>query len=186
MDLMNAYLSRTLVASVATVAAATAAVAPAAAAPGRVGTGPLTYAASALPGWSVKAPAPDGTVLAVAKLPGKNWASMVEIGPTGVAGRSASDVARAIAESAPTASGYEGHGARVVGLQVTPTTISGVPAARAVATVQVDGAPVAGDRYRVVVVDTKPQTYFVTAVPAEAPDRTAQAGAAEASLVAAR
>jgi hypothetical protein len=180
-------MTRMVAASLATATVAVASIAaPAAADPGRISAGPLSFARSALPGWTVQAPAADGSVLAAVDLPGRNWASMVEIGTTGGDGRSATDIARAMALSAPSASGYKGHSARVVGLQVTPMTVSGVPAARATARVEVNGAPVSGDRYRVVVVGTTPQTYFVSAVPSEAPDRAMQADAAEAGLVAGR
>ncbi|GAB3131625.1 hypothetical protein GCM10027289_18100 [Tsukamurella serpentis] len=169
-----------------TAAAVVAPVAPASADPGRAAAGPLSYSKGALPGWEFRGPDTDRTVVAVAPLPGKNWVSLVELGLTGIQGRSAADVARAITVAMPESPGYRGLNATVQGLAVTPTTISGIPAARATAWIKVEGGPVAGDRFRLTVVDTKPQTYFLTAVPNEAPERLGQADRAEASLTATR
>ena len=184
---LTSRTARTLVATVVAGASiATVTAAPAAADPARVVAGPLSLDRAALPGWEIMAPDADGTVVAGAQLTGKNWGSQIEFGPSLVKGQSSEAVARTIVTRSLESDGYKGLKGRVVGVQVTPTTISGVPATRALAEVQFDGAPVRADRLRVIVVDTKPQTYYLSAVPVEAPDRQAQAEAAERSLIAAR
>jgi hypothetical protein len=154
--------------------------------PGRVTAGPLSAPRASLAGWNISGPDAEGTIAASVKLPGKTWESAIELGVTGADGRTSQDVARSIVLNAPRTPGYAKNNARVVGLAVTPTSISGVPATRATASIEVQGAPVRADRFHVVVVDTKPQTYFVSAVPFEAADRIAQANAAEAGLIANR
>lgn len=157
-----------------------------AAAPDRVASGPLSFPRAALAGWNFAGPDAEQTHSATVPLAGKRWVSAVELGITGTDGRTSADVARSIVLNAPRTSGYAKNNARVVGLAVTPTTVSGIPATRATASIEVQGAPVRADRFHVVVVNTKPQTYFVSAVPFEAPDRIAQADAAEAGLAAKR
>lgn len=154
--------------------------------PGRIAAGSLSMPRAALAGWNVSGPDAEGTTAASVKLPGKSWASVVELGITGADGRASEDVARSIVLNAPSTTGYAKNKARVVGLVVTPTNISGVPATRATASIEVQGAPVLADRFHVVVVNTKPQTYFVSAVPFEAADRIAQVNAAESGLIANR
>lgn len=154
--------------------------------PGRVAAGPLSLSRASLAGWNVAGPDAEGTTSASVKLPGKTWEAVIELGITGADGRTSEDVARSIVRNAPSTSGYAKNKARVVGLVVTPTNVSGVPATRATASIEVQGAPVPADRFHVVVVNTKPQTYFVSAVPFEAADRIAQANAAESGLTANR
>lgn len=153
--------------------------------PGRVATGPLSVPRAALAGWAIEGPDAEGMVASV-QVPGKNWGSVIELGPTGVSDRSSHDVARAIVANAPSTPGYSQNRARVVNLRVTPTTVSGVPATRATASIEVADAPVKADRIHVIVVDTKPQSFFLSAVPFESADRIGQADVAEAGLVANR
>lgn len=184
---MIALKTRTaLAAVVAGASVATMTAAPAVADPARVVAGPLSIDRGTLAGWEITAPDAEGTVVAGVQLAGKNWGSQIEFGPSLVKGASTDAVARTIVTRSLESDGYKGLKGRVVGVQVTPTSVSGVPATRATAEVQFDGAPVRADRLRVVVVDTTPQTYFLSAVPVEAPDRLGQADAAERSLVAAR
>lgn len=186
---MNALKARTVrtavTAAVAIATATTLVAAPASAAPGRIDAGQVSLDRGTLPGWTVHAPSASGAVVANVRVTGVNWASQVEFGDLGVAGASA-ELARASALRIPESSGYKGVKASVIGLKVSPTTVCGVPASLATAEIRIDGGPVRGDRLRVLVIDTKPQSYFLSAVPFEAPDRQGQADAAERSLTAKR
>ncbi|VDR38351.1 Uncharacterised protein [Tsukamurella paurometabola] len=153
--------------------------------PGRLNAGAVSVPRAALPGWSV-ASVSGGGVGAVVTFPGGGWSSQVQLGATRADGRSSTDVARSIVLNAPRTPGYSRNAARVVGLSMRPTSVSGVSATLATGTIEVQGAPVKADRFRVIVVDSKPQSYFVSAVPFEAGDRIAQADAAERGLVAGR
>ncbi|WP_040765823.1 hypothetical protein [Tsukamurella sp. 1534] len=184
---MNALMTRAVSAAVATTAVAAAVFAgPVAADPGRIAVGPISVPRAALAGWEVRGPGPDQIVSAVAQLQDRNWASLIEFGTTEADGRASRDVARAIVLNAPSNKAYKSSKARIEGLAITPTTVSGIPASRATAEVRIDGGPVRADRFRVTVIDTKPQTYFLSLVPDEAPDRRRQADAAEAGAVATR
>lgn len=180
-------LRRFAVSTVAVALAATAVAAPASAAPERLSAASLSFPTAALPGWTIT-PAQGGGA-SVARAPFGtvgSWASQVSIGDFGRSGLDVKALAKAFAEKLATGGGYNGYQARIEGLQVTDASVSGIRAGRATANVLLQNAPTRGERLRVTVVDTVPETYFISQVPFEAADRQAQAAAAEAGLVATR
>ncbi|BDD80959.1 hypothetical protein TPB0596_07220 [Tsukamurella pulmonis] len=94
---------------------------------------------AALAGWNVSGPDAESTTAASVKATGKELGIGLELGITGADGRTSEDVARSIVLNAPNTSGYAKNKARAVGLVVTPTNISGVPATRATASIEVQG-----------------------------------------------
>ncbi|TWS24866.1 hypothetical protein FK268_06380 [Tsukamurella sputi] len=184
----TAHLLRRLAVTSAAVSLAAVAVAsPASAAPARLSAASLSFPTSALPGWSFTPAGTGGVSQARAPFgPSGSWVSQVSIGDFGRSGLDVKVLAKAFAEKLATGSGYEGYNARLEGLQVTDATVSGIRAGRATADVVLRNAPTRGERLRVTVVDTVPETYFISQVPIEAPDRQAQAAAAEGGLVATR
>lgn len=179
-------LRRLAVTSAAVSVAAVAVASPASAAPARLSAASLSFPTSALPGWSFS-PAEAGVSQARAPFgPSGSWVSQVSIGDFGRSGLDVKVLAKTFAEKLATGSGYTGYSARIEGLQVTDVTVSGIRAGRATANVVLQNAPTRGERLRVTVVDTVPETYFVSQIPFEAADRQAQATAAEAGLVASR
>ncbi|MET9326696.1 hypothetical protein [Tsukamurella sp. NPDC003166] len=180
-------LRRVAVTSAAVSVAAVAAVSPAAAAPVRLSAASLSFPTSALPGWSFTPAQTGGVSQARAPFgPTGSWVSQVSIGDFGRSGLDVKALAKAFAENLANGSGYTGHNARIDGLQVTDASVSGIRAGRATANVLLQNAPTRGERLRVTVVDTVPETYFISQVPFEATDRLAQVTAAEAGLVATR
>ncbi|NMD54339.1 MULTISPECIES: hypothetical protein [Tsukamurella] len=181
-------LRRFAVTSAAVAVAAAGVAAPASAAPARLSAASLSFPTSALPGWTIS-PADAGGV-GLARAPfgpsGTTWASQVSIGDFGRSGLDVKALAKAFAAEIAKDGGYNGHNPRLEGLQVTDARVSGIPAARATANIVLQNAPTRGERLRITVVDTNPETYFVSQVPFEAPDRQAQAAAAESGLVATR
>ncbi|MCS3779871.1 hypothetical protein [Tsukamurella ocularis] len=181
-------LRRFAVTSAAVSVLAAGVVAPASAAPERLSAAALSFPTSALPGWIISpAAAPGGVGIARAPFatPG-TWASQISIGDFGRAGLDVRALAKALAGEIAKDGGYQGHNPRIEGLQVTDTRVSGVVAARATANIVLQNAPTRGERLRITVVDTNPETYFVSQVPFEAADRQAQATAAESRLVVTR
>ncbi len=179
-------LRRSAVVALGAALIATGVAAPASAAPDRLSAGSLSFPTSALPGWTIT-PAQGGGA-SVARAPFGTvgtWASQVSVGDFGRSGLDVKALAKAFAERLA-AGGYDGYQARIEGLQVTDASVSGIRAGRATANVLLQNAPTRGERLRVTVVDTVPETYFISQVPFEAADRRAQADAAEAGLVAAR
>lgn len=151
--------------------------------PGLMGA-PLAIPHTALSGW--KFSRFEGAALATAQMPNVAWKSAIDLGPVRgqakISERSPiQDLARSIvAETVnPYSSGID---SRVGGITVSATTISGVPAARAVAMISVRNQPVRTLRLRVIVVDTNPRTYYRSRISDEAVRHTEQANAAEAGL----
>ncbi|CAM3576704.1 hypothetical protein ACXYTP_03695 [Tsukamurella ocularis] len=181
-------LLRRIAVTTAAVAVAAGVAAPVSAAPARLSAASLSFPTSALPGWTIDPAEAGGVGLARAPFgpAGTTWASQISIGDFGRSGLDVKVLAKAFAAEIVKDGGYNGHNARLEGLQVTDTRVSGIPAARATANVVLQNAPTRAERLRITVVDTKPETYFVSQVPVEATDRQAQAAAAESGLVATR
>ncbi|SEC51237.1 Uncharacterised protein (plasmid) [Tsukamurella tyrosinosolvens] len=180
-------LRRFAVTSAAVAVTAVGVAAPATAAPDRLSAAALSFPTSALPGWSISPAEAGGVGLARAPFGHSGtWVSQIRIGDFGRSGLDVKGLARAFAVEITNGGGYTGHSARIEGLQVTDASVSGIRAARATANVILQNAPTRGERLRITVVDTNPETYFVSQVPFEAADRQAQAAAAESGLVATR
>jgi hypothetical protein len=167
------------------------------AAPARISSGPLSIPSAAVPGWKsthlgpgrvgVTVDDPKGVAVAgieLRVLDGGASDMLRRLGTSNAA--STQELASALVHGAPQ-SIYSGWNARVVDVRVDPTSVSGVQASRATARVEFGDLPASRqERIHIVVVGTKPQTYFLSVGQINYPNRLAEAAAAEAGLVAQR
>ncbi|CAM3244114.1 hypothetical protein [Tsukamurella hominis] len=139
----------------------------------RVVAGPVSFPASAAPGWTPQryqlfAPGAQAAGLRTA-VPGHTWDAHVEVGLTTFAPKvSVAEAARRIIPCIVASSRYDSYRPRLEGLtEPEAITVDGVPAARVVGRILVsrEGLAIPGDVVTVVVIGSAPQAYFESDTP---------------------